>query len=130
LSVTLLACGVFLFAAVNLIECWQAWQNRNFLRSLGLPLPVAYWIARGGLGAGAGLAATFGLWTLRRWARLLTLALVPLNLLRWLFESFVLGRSRLAEQNLPLALAWMGLAAVLVLGVLLDPRTAGRFSRS
>ncbi|MGA2821502.1 MAG: hypothetical protein ABSF61_12745 [Anaerolineales bacterium] len=130
LPVTLLACGVFFFAAMNLVEAWQAWQNRSFMNTLGLPLPVAYWIARGGLWASAGLAATLGLWNMKRWGRILTLWLVPLYLLTWLSERLILGRSRVAELSLPFGLALLGLAAALVLVVLLHPKMVDRFSGS
>jgi hypothetical protein len=121
---------VFLLATANLIEAWQAWQDRSFLMSLGLPLPAGYWIAQGGVWAGAGLAATIALWTLKPWGRFLTLALVPVYLLRWLLENVVLGRSPAAEQSLPWDLAVLGVVAALVLAVLLDPKIADRFSGS
>lgn len=130
LPVTLLACAVFLFAAMNLVEAWQAWQDRSFMNTLALPLPVAYWIARGGLWASAGLTAALGLWNMKRWGRVLTLWLVPLYLLTWLSERLILGRSRVAELSLPFDLALLGLAVALLLAVLLHPKTADRFSGS
>jgi len=115
---------------MNLVEAWQAWQDRSFMNTLALPLPVAYWIARGGLWASAGLAATLGLWNMKRWGRILTLWLVPLYLLTWLSERLILGRSRVAELSLPFGLALLGLAAALVLVVLLHPKMVDRFSGS
>jgi uncharacterized membrane protein (DUF2068 family) len=130
LPVTLLACGVFLFAAMNLVEAWQAWQNRSFMNTLALPLPVTYWIAQGGLWASAGLTATLGLWNMKRWGRVLTLGLGPLYLLTWLSERLIVGRSRVAELSLPFDLALLGLAVALLLAVLLHPKTADHFSGS
>jgi hypothetical protein len=128
-TVTLLALGAFVLAAVHLFQSAQAWEERDLLSSLSLSAPPAYWIVGGLFWGGLGLAAGVGLWRMRRWGWHLALSGALFYTLAWVCDRLLLVRS--PEVRLGLAFdLWLHLAGLVgVLAILLGPRNADRFPR-
>jgi hypothetical protein len=87
--VTLVAVGVFLFAAMQASAVWQVWSQRALLAGLPLAIAPAFWIIQGLMWAGLGFAAARGLWRLRRWALWLTALGAPVYALAWTIERWL-----------------------------------------
>jgi uncharacterized membrane protein (DUF2068 family) len=128
--VTLLAVGVFLFAAMQALAVWQVWSQQTLLASLPLTMAPALWIAQGLLWAMLGLAAAWGLWRTHRWAHWLTGLGAPVYALTWSIERGLWSASAESRMGLPFAIV-LHVSGVIVIEVfLLAPSIVRRFARS
>ncbi len=128
--VTLVAVGVFLFAAIQASTVWQVRSQRTLLTSLPLTMAPAMWIAQGLLWAGLGLAAAWGLWRTHRWARWLTGLGAPVYALTWSIERWLWSASVESRMGLPFAIALHAIGVIVIEIFLLAPGTGRRFARS
>ncbi len=128
--VTLVAVGVFLFAAMQASAVCQAWSQRTLLTGLPLTMAPAIWIVQGLLWAVLGLAAAVGLWRTRRWALWLTCLGAPVYAIAWAIERWLWSVSFDSRLGLPFAIVLHVIAVIVIESFLLAPGIFKRLARS
>ena len=127
-SVTILALAVLCLAAFNLLGAVSGLQRYAFLSHLLLSLPLPYRIgSRMVWSAGFG-ALTVGLWRLRQWGRVGTLAAFSLYAAQGWFDRLVFSRSDYARETIPFSLMLTVIGLAWVWGVLLRRKVRQSFS--
>lgn len=127
-SVTILALAVLCLSLFNLLGAVSGLQRYAFLSDLPLRVPLAYH-----LGSRAAWSVVFGalaagLWRLKAWGRVGTLAACTLYAAQTWFDRLVFNRSDYARVTLPFSLALTVIGLALVWGVLLWPGVRRSFS--
>ncbi len=127
-SVTLLALAVFCLAGFNLLGAVSGFQRYAFLRSLPLGVPPAYLIVSDGVWAAVFVVMGIGLWRLKHWGRVGTLAAFNLYVAQGWLDRLIFNPSDFARVTIPWALGTSVISLALVWGILL--RRAARRSFS
>jgi hypothetical protein len=128
LSVTLLALAVLCLAAFNLLGAVSGFQQYAFLRSLPLAVSPVYLItSRAGWAVAFG-ALAFGLWRLKQWGRVGTLAIFTLYVAQSWVDRWLFDRTDFARALAPYALGISLVALAVVWGILLHRKTRQSFS--
>jgi hypothetical protein len=93
-AVTLFSLLVLLLAAWNAFQVWNAIQQYDFMRSLGLATEAQILIVSGATwAAGFGLAA-WGLWRMRSWGRAwMLIAIVAYQVEQWIMRLSLMRSS-------------------------------------
>lgn len=127
-SVTLLALLVLSLAAFNALGFVSGLRRYTVLSRLPLSLPPAVPIVTSAIwAAGFGLLA-LGLWWLKQWARLGTLAAVTLYLGQFWFERLVFGQTDYIRMTILFYVSLDVLILIVVWGTLLRPKVRRAFS--
>ena len=95
--VTILAAVVFLLGLVQCIRAVTLFQQRNSPVELELSIPLPYAILAASFWGTVLVAASAGLWQLRRWGAWLTLAAVTGSQAQGWFDRLVFARSDYAR---------------------------------
>lgn len=128
-TVTWLAVAVLFLAGVNAgragvpLAGWDLWS------AFVLPFPLWLRMVLSGVWAVTLGSLAWGLWTLRSWARRLTLILFPLYQLYELGWRLAFVRSDYERGRLPFVVATMALATLFVVWILTGRRVRHRFER-
>jgi hypothetical protein len=127
-SVTFVALLVLSLAVFNLVSVISVVQAYTVLAGLGLALPPALLAAASGLWTVVFGALAIGLWRLKQWARLGTLAALPLYLAQIWAERLFFGRSDYVRVSAPFYAVVHLLLLLLVWGLLGRGRVRRAFS--
>jgi hypothetical protein len=127
-SVTILALAVLCLAAFNLLGAVSGLQRYAFLSHLPLSLPLPYRIGSSAIWSVAFGALAFGLWRLKQWGRVGTLAAFSLYAAQSWFDRLAFSRSDYARETMPFSLILTVLGLALVWGVLLRRKVRQSFS--
>ena len=127
-SVTILALAVLCLSLFNLLGAVSGLQRYAFLSQLPLSLPPAY-----RLGSRAVWSVIFGvlaagLWRLRRWGRLGTLAAFTLYAAQGWFDRLMFAQSDYAQITRPFSLLLTLISLAVVWGILLRRKVRQSFS--
>lgn len=125
---TLVALLLFGIAAFNLLGVVSAIQRYTVLRQLPLSLPPAFLIFSSAVWAAVLALMALGLWRLKQWGRLGTLAALTLFLAQVWVERLVFGRSDYVQATWPYYLGLHGVGLALVWGLLLRRKVRRAFS--
>jgi hypothetical protein len=127
-SVTILALALLCLSLFNLLGAVSSAQRYDFLRDLSLSVPLGYHLVSRAVWSAAFGALAAGLWRLRAWGRVGTLAAFTLYTAQVWFDRLMFARSDYARISQPF---WILLAAIvlaLVWGTLLWPSVRRSFA--
>ncbi|MBF8283513.1 MAG: hypothetical protein HW378_2428 [Anaerolineales bacterium] len=127
-SVTILALAVLCLSLFNLLGAVSGVQRYAFLSHLSLSLPLAYHLGSRAVWSVAFGALAAGLWWLKAWGRVGTLAAFTLYVAQSWFDRLMFSRTDYARVTEPFWLALTVIGLALVWGVLLWPKVRQSFS--
>jgi hypothetical protein len=117
--VTLLAIGVFLLGMGYFLQAGQGLSHYSLHQQVPLSVPAWYQPLSGGLWGILWLILAAGLWSVKEWARRLTLVVLPIHLALWLADWVLFSRSEIAIQSFWFDLILRLLPTILAAAILL-----------
>jgi hypothetical protein len=127
-SVTILALAVLCLSLFNLLGAVSGIQRYPFLSRLPLSLPLAYRIGSSAVWSITFGLMAFGLWRLKHWGRVGTLAAFSLFVAQAWLDRLLFSRSDYARTTLPFALLLTLISLAIVWGTLLRPKVRQSFN--
>jgi len=127
-SVTILALAVLCLSLFNVLGVVSGIQRYAFLSQLPLSLPPVYRLGSRAVWSVAFGGLAVGLWRLKQWSRVGTLAAFTLYVAQSWFDRFFFSRSDFARETIPFSLALTAIGLVLVWGILLRRKVRQSFS--
>src|SRR5574341_373504 len=109
-TVTFLAALVFILGLLQCARAANLFTRRDFLLELNLSISLPYAVASAAIWGGALVAASIGLWMLRRWGWWLALAAVTGSQVHGWIDRLLFDRSDYAQLSIG-----FGLGATLVI---------------
>jgi len=125
--VTFLVALVFLLGLLQWLRAGTLFVRRDFLAQLNLSISLPYAIGSAAIWGGVLVAASFGLWRLKRWGWWLALGAVSLAQAQQWFDRLVFDRSDYARLSRGFALGTTLLILALIWGGLGWPSIRKRF---
>jgi len=116
--VTLVAAWVLISGLLQWTRAATLFARWNLLLELEISLPLPYAIATAAAWGGLLVAASIGLWHMKRWARWLTLAAVTGSQAQSWLDRFLFDRSDYARLSTGFAFGLTALVLALTWGVL------------
>lgn len=127
-SVTLLALWISGLGAFHFLGAVSGIQRYTYLSGARLSLPPIYLIASSLIWSLVFLALAAGLWQLKSWGRVGTLAAFPLYVAQGWLDRLAFSRSDYAQVTIPWAVLWSLVSLALVWGILLRGKVRQSFS--
>ncbi len=128
--VTLVAVGVFLFAAMQAAAAWQVFSQWTLLAGMRLAVTPVFLMGQAILWTGLGLASAWGLWRMHRWGLWLTSLGAPVYVLTWMIERWRWSSSVDSRLGFPFAIGLHVFGVLVMEMVLLAPGFLRRLARS
>jgi hypothetical protein len=127
-SVTILALTVVCLSLFNLLGAVSGMERYGFLSRLSLSLPLVYRLASLAVWSMIFGPLALGLWRLKAWGRVGTLAAFTLYAAQSWFDRLAFSRTDYARVTEPFSLALTVIGLALVWGILLWPKVRRSFS--
>ena len=127
-SVTILALTVLFLSLFNLLGAASGFQRYAFLSQLSLDVPLAYRLSSRAVWSLIFGPLAVGLWRLKAWGRVGTLAAFTLYAAQSWVDRLVFSRTDYARVTEPFSLALTVIGLALVWGILLWPKVRRSFS--